>query len=119
MQAVNFLDEITQTEYGQGLNGAKFTTAAAAAGNGQFGWGAKLDGQPVPNFDGVSKPFSAYPNQLFDFLQSGTNLTNTLIGLSGGGTNGSFGGASISTVTGIGKISPRYKNQKAGSDMRS
>jgi len=108
MDAVNFLDEITQTEYGQGLNGAKFTTAAAAAGNGQFGWGAKLDGQPVPNFDGVSRPYSAYPNQLFDFLQSGTNLTNTL-GLSGGNANGSFR-ASISTTDAKGIVpSNEYK----------
>lgn len=96
MQAVNFLDEITQTEYGQGQNGAKPANAGVAAGNGQFGWGAKLDGQPTINFDGVSRPYSAYPNQLFDFLQSGTNLTNTL-GLSGGGANGSFR-ASISTT---------------------
>ena len=96
MEAVNFLDEITQTEYGQGQNGVKPATAGAAAGNGQFGWGAKLDGQPSINFDGVSRPYSAYPDQLFDFLQSGTNLTNTL-GLSGGNANGSFR-ASISTT---------------------
>jgi len=96
MQALNYMDEITQTEYGQGQNGAKPANADAAAGNGQFGWGAKLDGQPVPNFDGVSRPYSAYPYQLFDFLQSGTNLTNTL-GLSGGNATGSFR-ASISTT---------------------
>ncbi|MEI9943820.1 MAG: SusC/RagA family TonB-linked outer membrane protein [Chitinophagaceae bacterium] len=95
-QALNFLDEITQTEYGQGQGGVKFTTAGAIQGNGQFGWGAKLDGQPTINFDGVMRPYSAYPDQLFDFLQTGTNLTNT-IGLSGGGANGSFR-ASISTT---------------------
>ena len=38
------MDEITQTEYGQGQGGAKFTTAGQIQGNGQFGWGAKLDG---------------------------------------------------------------------------
>jgi len=89
MEALNFLDEITQTEYGQGQGGVKFTTVGQVQANGQFGWGAKLDDQPTINFDGVSRPYSAYPNQLFDFLQSGTNLTNTL-GLSGGGANGSF-----------------------------
>src|SRR6187200_2377883 len=31
-EALNFLDEITQTEYGQGQNGAKFTTAGAVQG---------------------------------------------------------------------------------------
>ena len=89
LQALNFMDEITQTEYGQGLGGVKFTNAAGVQGNGQFGWGAKLDDQPTINFDGVMRPYSAYPNQLYDFLQSGTNFTNTL-GLSGGGANGSF-----------------------------
>ncbi|HEY5967327.1 MAG TPA: SusC/RagA family TonB-linked outer membrane protein [Chitinophagaceae bacterium] len=96
MQALNFMDEITQTEYGQGQSGTKFTTAGQVQANGQFGWGARLDGQPTINFDGVMRPYSAYPNQLYDFLQSGTNLTNTL-GLSGGNANGSFR-ASISTT---------------------
>ena len=64
---------------------------AQIQGNGQFGWGAKLDGQPTINFDGVMRPYSAYPNQLFDFLQTGTNLTNTL-GLSGGGAERKFQG---------------------------
>lgn len=94
--ALNFLDEITQTEYGQGQGGVKFTTAGAVQGGGQFGWGAKLDGQPTINFDGVSRPYSAYKDKLFDFLQTGTNLTNTL-GLSGGNANGSFR-ASVSTT---------------------
>jgi TonB-linked SusC/RagA family outer membrane protein len=95
-RALNFMDEITQTEYGQGQGGVKFTTVGGITGNGQFGWGAKLDNQPTINFDGVMRPYSAYPNQLFDFLQTGTNLTNTL-GLSGGGANGSFR-ASFSTT---------------------
>ena len=58
MEALNFLDEITQTEYGQGQNGAKFANAGAVQGGGQFGWGAKLDGQPTINFDGVMRPYS-------------------------------------------------------------
>ncbi|MFI5129529.1 MAG: SusC/RagA family TonB-linked outer membrane protein [Chitinophagales bacterium] len=87
--ALNFLDEITQTDYGQGQGGVKFTTAGQVQGNGQFGWGARFDGQPTINFDGEMRPYSAYPDQLFDYLQTGTNFTNTL-GLSGGGPNGSF-----------------------------
>ena len=110
MQALNFMDEIVQTEYGQGQGGVKFTTAGAIQGNGQFGWGAKLDGQPTINFDGVSRPYSAYPYQLYDYLQSGTNLTNTL-GLSGGGANGSFR-ASISTTEAKGIVpSNEYKRR--------
>jgi TonB-linked SusC/RagA family outer membrane protein len=88
-EALNFLDEIEQTEYGQGLGGARFTTFGQAQGNGQFGWGEKLDGVPTMNFDGEMRPYSAHPQQLFDFLQTGTNFTNT-IGFSGGGEKGSF-----------------------------
>ena len=109
-EALNFMDEIVQTEYGQGQGGVKFTTAGAIQGNGQFGWGAKLDGVPTINFDGVSRPYSPHPYQLFDFLQTGTNLTNTL-GLSGGGPNGSFR-ASISTTEAKGIVpSNEYKRR--------
>ena len=101
-EALNFMDEIVQTEYGQGQGGVKFTTAGQVQANGQFGWGAKLDGQPTINYDGVMRPYSAYPHQLFDFLQTGTNLTNTL-GLSGGGPNGSFR-ASFSTTSADGIV---------------
>lgn len=88
-RALNYMDEIVQTEYGQGQSGVRFQTANAIQGQGQWGWGEKLDGAPTVNFDGEMRPYSAYPNQLFDFLQTGTNFTNT-IGLSGGGANGSF-----------------------------
>lgn len=109
-RALNFLDEIVQTEYGQGTNGAKFTNVGQIRGNGQLSWGAKLDGQPTINFDGVMRPYSAYPNQLYDYLQTGTNLTNTL-GLSGGGANGSFR-ASISTTDADGIVpSNEYKRR--------
>ena len=109
-QALNFMDEITQTEYGQGQSGIKFTTTGQIEANGQFGWGAKLDGQPTINYDGVMRPYSAYPNQLYDFLQTGTNLTNT-VGLSGGGPKGSFR-ASISTTNAKGIVpSNEYKRR--------
>jgi TonB-linked SusC/RagA family outer membrane protein len=110
LQPLNYMGEIVQTEYGQGQGGVKFTTASGVQGGGQFGWGAKLDGQPTINFDGVMRPYSAYPHQLFDFLQTGTNLTNTL-GVSGGGANGSFR-ASISTTGADGIVpSNEYKRR--------
>ncbi len=87
--ALNFLDEITQTEYGLGRAGVRPVTQGDAQTNGQFGFGARLDGAPTMNFDGVMRPYSAYEDRLFDFLQMGSNFTNT-IGLSGGGSNGSF-----------------------------
>ena len=109
-QALNFMDEIVQTEYGQGQGGVKFTTTGQIEANGQFGWGARLDGVPTINFDGVMRPYSAHPFQLFDYLQTGTNLTNTL-GLSGGGANGSFR-ASISTTGAKGIVpSNEYKRR--------
>jgi len=107
---LNFLPEIAQTEYGQGQGGAKFTTQGQIQANGQFGWGAKLDNVPTINFDGVLRPYSAYPNQLDRFLQTGTNFTNTL-GLSGGGPNGSFR-ASVSTSDAKGIVpSNEYKRR--------
>ncbi len=86
--ALNYMDQF-QTMYGQGTGGLRPVSAASAAGNGQFGWGAKLDGVPTPIFDGSLQPYSAYEDRLFDYLQRGSNFTNT-IALSGGGANGSF-----------------------------
>jgi TonB-linked SusC/RagA family outer membrane protein len=87
-KALNYMDQF-QDVYGEGTGGLRPTSAASAAGNGQFGWGAKLDGVPTPIFDGSLQPYSAYKNRLFDYLQTGSNFTNT-IALSGGGPNGSF-----------------------------
>lgn len=87
--ALNFLDEITQTEYGLGTGGKRPLTQGEAQAAGQFGFGERLDGVPTVNFDGVMRPYSAYPDRLFDFLRAGTNWTNT-VGLSGGSDKGSF-----------------------------
>jgi TonB-linked SusC/RagA family outer membrane protein len=88
-QALNFMGEIIQTEYGAGRFGVRPATQANAQDNSHFAWGERLDGVPSVNFDGVLRPYSANPNRLFDFLRTGTNFTNT-VGLSGGGANGSF-----------------------------
>lgn len=87
--ALNFMDEIVQTEYGLGRGNQRPLTQNDARSNGQFSFGERLDGAPTINFDGEMRPYSAYKNQLFDFLQTGKNWTNTL-GISGGGPNGSF-----------------------------
>lgn len=89
MQPLNFMDEIIQTEYGIGQNGVRPQTQGEAQSQGQFSFGARLDGAPTVNFDGEMRPYSAYPNQLFDFLRNGSNFTNTLA-LSGGSEKGSF-----------------------------
>lgn len=87
-EALNFMDQF-QTMYGQGQNGQRPTSAANAKSTGQFGWGARLDGQPAPIFDGSMQPYIAYKDRLFDYLQTGSNFTNT-VAFSGGGPNGSF-----------------------------
>ncbi len=86
---LDFLHEIQQTEYGIGQNGNKPQTQGEAQSQGQFGFGARLDGTPVMNFDGVMRPYSANPSMLYDFLQLGTDFTNT-IAVSGGSAKGSF-----------------------------
>ncbi len=88
-EPLNFMGEILQTEYGIGTGGVRPQTQGDAQSVGQFGFGERLDGQPTINFDGVMRPYSAHPNRLFDFLQNGTNFTNT-IALTGGSANGSF-----------------------------
>lgn len=109
-QALDYFD--FQTEFGQGVGGVRPSDAANAATTGHFAWGERLDGVPTPIFDGTLQPYSANPNRLFDFLQTGTNFTNT-IALSGGGANGSFR-ASFSNTDSEG-ISPtnEYKRKIA------
>ncbi|WP_439489493.1 SusC/RagA family TonB-linked outer membrane protein [Algoriphagus sp.] len=88
-QPLNFLDELAQREYGIGTGGVRPQTQGDAQSYGQFGFGERLDGVPTINFDGEMRPYSAYPYQLYDFLQNGSNWTNT-IGISGGTGKGSF-----------------------------
>jgi TonB-linked SusC/RagA family outer membrane protein len=73
-----------QQEYGQG-------SAGIYAKNSEFEWGPKLDGRLVehwtpnvnsPNY-GTTYPFVAHPNNLKDFFQLGTNLSNSLALTSG------------------------------------
>lgn len=83
----NFLD--FQTTYGQGTQGAKPVDAQSALNTGMSSWGAKLDGSPVPIFNGQLKPYSNQGDNLNRFYQTGVTYTNT-IALSGGGENGNF-----------------------------
>jgi len=108
-QPLDFIHEIRQNQYGQGQSGVKNTTAGQAQGNGQFGFGAKLDGQPTINYDGEMRPYSDYSNNLFEFLRNGSDITNTL-GMSGGGPNGSFR-ASVS-LTGANGIVPNNEYKR-------
>lgn len=84
---LNFFD--FQTEFGQGQAGKRPTSGANASTTGHFAWGERLDGVPSYIFDGSLQPYSANPNNLFDYLQTGNSFTNT-IAMSGGTAKGSF-----------------------------
>ncbi|MGB8492206.1 MAG: carboxypeptidase-like regulatory domain-containing protein, partial [Bacteroidales bacterium] len=84
---LNFWD--LQQVYGQGTRGVAPTSASDAAGSGHFGWGAKMDGQSVPIFDGSMQPYSPHPNNLFDYYRTGQTWTNDLA-FTGGNEKGSF-----------------------------
>lgn len=73
-----------QTKYGHGSQGnPPANTDAAATGLNLNSWGGLLDGRMVPQFDGVSRPYVAHPDNLKNFYNTGSNFTNS-ISLSGG-----------------------------------
>ncbi|MDM1295185.1 SusC/RagA family TonB-linked outer membrane protein [Sphingobacterium sp. N143] len=78
-----------QTVYGQGANGEKPNSQAGAAQVGGSSWGARLDGSPVVQFDGVERPYSLQQGNLSRFYRTGSTWTNTLA------LNKSFEGGSI------------------------
>jgi TonB-dependent SusC/RagA subfamily outer membrane receptor len=67
-----------QYEYGQGANNIKPATQNAAFQSGQSSYGARLDGSNVIQFDGVSRPYNAYKNNLENFYRTGSTFTNTI-----------------------------------------
>jgi TonB-linked SusC/RagA family outer membrane protein len=76
----NVIDETDfQQVYGQGYNGAKPVSADDALGSMESSWGAALDGSLTPQFDGVSRPYSAVAKgNLSRFYQTGQTATNTI-----------------------------------------
>ncbi len=87
-QPLNFMDEL-QYVYGQGRLGARPISTIDAAGTGQFGWGARMDGEPVPIFDGSMQPYSPNKDNLFKYYRTGAVWANTLA-FSGGTDKGCF-----------------------------
>ncbi len=78
-----------QYVYGQGLLGVKPTSQANAYASGANSWGAKIDGSNSVQFDGVSRPYAAHPDNIKNFYQTGTTATNS-VAFSGGNENGNF-----------------------------
>lgn len=86
-KAMNLTD--FQYQYGQGQNGAKPLTAAAALASSRLSWGAPLDGSQVIQFDGKTYAYSAQKDNIKNFYRTGSSLTHT-VSVSKGGENGSF-----------------------------
>lgn len=74
-----------QTEYGSGNDGVKPATRAAALSAGRLSYGAKADGSPVIQFDGVVRPYSIVgaKQNIRNFYRPSKDWVNT-IALSGG-----------------------------------
>ncbi|HEY1063549.1 MAG TPA: SusC/RagA family TonB-linked outer membrane protein [Daejeonella sp.] len=69
-----------QYEYGQGNDGVKPATAAAALSSGRLSYGAKMDGSMVLQFDGVARPYSPFnvKDNIKNFYQTSQNITNSV-----------------------------------------
>ena len=87
LQPLNYWD--LQTVYGQGTGGNKPATMGNAAGTGQFGWGAKMDGSDITIFDGTTVPYSPHPDNLYKYYRNGQTWNNSLA-FSGGSEKASF-----------------------------
>lgn len=88
------LDEIRdftnyQTKYGTGIGGNRPTTRDQAVSMGNLSWGAKYDGEPTIQYDGVSRPYKADKNRFKEFYNTGSSLMNS-IALSGGTPTSNF-----------------------------
>ncbi|MDN3580252.1 SusC/RagA family TonB-linked outer membrane protein [Mucilaginibacter flavus] len=67
-----------QTTYGQGSQGQKPIDGSSAFELGLSSWGAKLDGKPAYQFDGVQRPYSAMTGNVGRFYKDGSAITNTV-----------------------------------------
>jgi TonB-linked SusC/RagA family outer membrane protein len=84
-----------QNKYGAGdLQGdpgvaTRPSTVTQAWEMGDLAWGTRMDGSPVIQSDGVSRPYSPAGNNFKRFFETGTAWTNS-IALSGGGEKQTF-----------------------------
>lgn len=66
-----------QYQYGSGTGGVKPTTIAQAKA-GRFSWGGKLDGSDAMFYDGVLRPYTAQPDNLKNFYNTGKSFSHSL-----------------------------------------
>lgn len=69
-----------QYEYGQGNDGVKPATAAAALSSGRLSYGAKMDGSSVLQFDGVARAYSPVhvKDNIMNFYRPSQNVLNSV-----------------------------------------
>ncbi len=69
-----------QYEYGQGNDGVKPATAAAALSSGRLAYGARMDGSSVLQFDGVARPYSPVhvKDNIKNFYRPSQNVLNSV-----------------------------------------
>lgn len=69
-----------QTEYGSGNDGVKPATQAAALSAGRLSYGARVDGSPVVQFDGVMRPYSivSVKDNINNFYRPSKDFVNTI-----------------------------------------
>ncbi|QHT71928.1 SusC/RagA family TonB-linked outer membrane protein [Rhodocytophaga rosea] len=74
-----------QYEYGQGFDGRKPLTRAEALSSGRLSYGARMDGLPSIQFDGVERPYSPVnvKDNIKNFYRTGSTYVNT-VALTGG-----------------------------------
>lgn len=81
--------DAVQTEYGQGSRGRAPRTQGEALQFGIASWGEPINGQPVVQFDGETRPYVLNADNLENFYDTGTNFANT-IAVSGGTENSTY-----------------------------
>ena len=78
-----------QYEYGQGQDGAKPATVAAAQATARLAWGGKLDGSQITQFDGKTYSYSPFKDNIKNFYRTAPSYTNT-VSVSGGNERGTY-----------------------------
>jgi len=78
-----------QYQYGQGVQGGKPTTAAAAQASEYYSWGAPVDGSQAVNFLGNNYAYSPYKNNIRDFYKDGP-VNQSSVALYGSNDQGHF-----------------------------
>ncbi|EIJ38809.1 TonB-linked outer membrane protein, SusC/RagA family [Galbibacter orientalis DSM 19592] len=75
-----------QNQFGRGNNGnfpqvdstADLATQVNSVTSNGGSWGPRFDGSQRLEFDGTMKPYSAQPNNVKDFFETGSSMVNTL-----------------------------------------